>query len=311
MLRKFLFLVGFLLLVNQTYFYPLSLQVQTCIFIIGIIIFGIPHGAADLLISAKEANDSGKAFSYLKFLYKYLGKLLAFLALLILVPPVGVILFILIASFHFGETDLSRFNTDSKTGKLFSFSYGLVIISVIVLGHFSDVKTLLFLFESGKTHHQLINWIDHYENALLSISLVLFFCTVFIYFLRNKKNSELNGEFLITFSILIFITYNLSMLLGLTFYFILWHSILSLENIVEYLTSDRRYSFVVIITQICFYSFLAFVGIFLFGITGFMFLNRNTLVIYIILGLAVLTSPHINIMHIMYKDMRLKRQQIL
>ncbi|WP_428330561.1 Brp/Blh family beta-carotene 15,15'-dioxygenase [Mucilaginibacter sp.] len=309
MMKKSLFLLGVLLLVNQTYVYPLTLQVQTYLFISGIIIVGIPHGAADLMIAAKETNDRGYAFSYLKFFYRYLGRLLAFLALILFLPAVGVILFILIASFHFGETDLNKFDTGSNTGKLFSFSYGLVITSVIILSHFDDVKTLLFLFQSGKSHYQLINWVGQYKNMLLSVALVFFFCTVFIYFLGNKNSAEIGGEFLLTFSILVFITYSLPMLLGLTFYFIFWHSILSLKNIVDYLTTDRRFSFFVIITQISFYSFLAIFGIFLFGIAGIMFLNRSTLVIYVILGLAVLTAPHINIMHIMYKNIRLKRQE--
>jgi hypothetical protein len=54
---------------------------------------------------------------------------------------------------------------------------------------------------------------------------------------------------------------------------------------------------------------LAIVGILLFGITGFMFLNSHTMVIYVILGLAVLTAPHINIMHSMYKNIRVKTQE--
>lgn len=309
-MKKLLFLLGALLLINQAYLYPVSIQAQTYLFIAGIIAVGIPHGAADLMIAAKETNDRGEQFSYLKFLAQYLGRLVAFLALLLLFPSIGIILFIFIASFHFGETDLNQLDTDSLKGQLISFSYGLVITSVIVLSHFEEVKTLLLPFQSGKEHAQLINWIGDYKNLLLSIALVLFFCTVFIYFLDDHTNSEKGGEFLSTFAVLVFVTYSLPLLLGLTFYFIFWHSILSLKNILGYLAKDRRLSFGVIISQISFYSFLAMIGIVLFGIAGMMFLNRNTLVIYVILGLAVLTAPHINIMHLMYKDIRLKKSRI-
>jgi Brp/Blh family beta-carotene 15,15'-monooxygenase len=307
MLKKYLFLIGLLLLINQNYIFPLTLQAQTYIFIAGIIIFGIPHGAADLLVAAKETYDRGEVFSYLNFFCKYIGRLTAFLLLLNFLPLAGLVLFILIASFHFGETDLNRFDTESIKGKLLSFGYGSVITSVIVFGHFAEVKSLLFLFQSGNEHLQMIEWIDRYKNALLSVSLIFFFCTVFIYFQGDDRNPELGGEFLVTFSALIFITYNLPMLLGLTFYFIFWHSILSLKNIVGYLTTDQRFSYRVIVTQISLYSFIAVAGICLFGITGFMFLNKNTLVIYVILGLAVLTAPHINIMHLMYKNIRVRR----
>ncbi|MCO5949328.1 Brp/Blh family beta-carotene 15,15'-dioxygenase [Mucilaginibacter flavidus] len=309
MLKRSLLIIGLLMLINQTYFYPLSLQVQTYIFLAGVVICGIPHGAADLLISVKEANDRKVPFSHLNFFSKYLGRLLAFLALLLLLPFVGLIVFIIIGSFHFGETDLNRLDTDSIKGSFLSFSYGLVVISVIVLGHFQEVKTLLLLFQSGQNHAHLINWVDRYKVVMLSISLILFFSTVFIYFLGNTENPESSGEFLVDFSVLVFITFNLPMILGLTFYFIFWHSILSIKNIVAYFNKDNYFPFMVIIRQICFYSFLAIIGILLFGITGFMFLNSSTMVIYMILGLAVLTAPHINIMHIMYKGIRIRGEQ--
>jgi len=309
MLKRSLLIIGLLMLINQTYFYPLSLQVQTYIFLAGVVICGIPHGAADLLISVKEASDRKVPFSHLNFFSKYLGRLLAFLALLLLLPSVGLIVFIIIGSFHFGETDLNRLDTDSIKGSFLSFSYGLVVISVIVLGHFQEVKTLLLLFQSGQNHAHLINWVDRYKVVMLSISLILFFSTVFIYFLGNTENPESSGEFLVDFSVLVFITFNLPMILGLTFYFIFWHSILSIKNIVAYFNKDNYFPFMVIIRQICFYSFLAIIGILLFGITGFMFLNSSTMVIYMILGLAVLTAPHINIMHIMYKGIRIREEQ--
>ena len=50
---------------------------------------------------------------------------------------------------------------------------------------------------------------------------------------------------------------------------------------------------------------------FLFGIAGFMFVNNNTLVIYVLLGLAVLTAPHMQIMHTMYNNIRRKENRNL
>jgi len=52
------------------------------------------------------------------------------------------------------------------------------------------------------------------------------------------------------------------------------------------------------------YSVLAIMGIALFGLTGFMFINSNAVVGYLFLGLAVLTAPHMQIMHHMYNSLR-------
>ena len=305
-LRSLILITGLLIAFNQIYFFAFSVKTQTYIFLIGIIILGIPHGAVDVLISTKDAKDKKRSFSYFTFFYTYIGRLIAFLLLLLLVPSIGIVLFIIIASFHFGETDLYKFNINSLKGKLFSFSYGWVIISFIIFSHFEEVKTLLYLFESGRDHRLMINWISNYKLLILSISFILFFCFAFIYFLGNGRNPELSGEFLVAFLIIIFIVYNLPMLLGFTFYFVMWHSIMSLKNIIVYLGKDRYVSNINLIKQICIYSLIAITGILLFGIAGFMFVNNNTLVIYVLLGLAVLTAPHMQIMHTMYNNIRRK-----
>ena len=53
-----------------------------------------------------------------------------------------------------------------------------------------------------------------------------------------------------------------------------------------------------------FYSLLAVAGILLAGTGGFMFINKELMVVYVFLGLAVLTAPHLQVMHEMYKLMR-------
>jgi hypothetical protein len=42
----------------------------------------------------------------------------------------------------------------------------------------------------------------------------------------------------------------------------------------------------------------------MFGLTGFMFTSTNAMVVYVFLALAVLTAPHMHIMHNMYVDIR-------
>ena len=56
--------------------------------------------------------------------------------------------------------------------------------------------------------------------------------------------------------------------------------------------------------QIVFYSLLALVGIALFIFTGYLDFSSRAVVIYILFGLAVLTAPHMNIMHEMYNRLR-------
>jgi Brp/Blh family beta-carotene 15,15'-monooxygenase len=161
------------------------------------------------------------------------------------------------------------------------------------------------MFESGKENVALIDWISINRYYILSFNGILFFTSTFVYFLRNNDfESNEQGQFLIRFAIIIFILFNLPMLLGFTFYFVIWHSILSLSSIIAYLRNNNQFSFKVILKQITLYSVLAIVGIGLFGLTGSTFINKNAIAGYIFLGLAVLTAPHMQIMYSMYHSLR-------
>lgn len=305
MLRIVLLISGCLLLLLQQFIYPLSTNVQFIIFITGIILLGVPHGAADLLVATQNANSGKKKFSKIRFLSVYVGRLFLFAATIWFFPVLGNLLFIFFAAYHFGETDLYQFKTDTLTGKIFVISYGLVILSVILLHHFEDIKPVFLQFQSGRENISFINWIDVHRYNILSVSGMLFFTATFIYFLKNTNahNNE-NGYFLIRFAVILFILFNLPMLLGFTFYFVVWHSFLSLHNIVSYLRNKNRFSKNTITKQILFYSLLAIAGIMLVGLSGFMFISSTATMGYLFLGLAVLTAPHMQIMHQMYHRIR-------
>jgi len=311
MIRTLMLLSGFVLLLLQQFLPAMDTGIQFTIFLTGIVLLGIPHGAADLLVASQ--NDSGKnntAFSTPAFLFSYISRLMLFAVVLYFFPVAGNLLFIGFAAYHFGETDLYHFNTSSIQGKLLVVAYGLVILSVILLHHFEEVIPLFLQYESGRQNINTINWISEHRYLLMSGAGVLFFFSVFTYFLNKDNNSQYDtGRFLIHFALIIFILFNLPMLLGFTFYFVVWHSALSLTNIVKYLRGRNGYPAGVIIKQILLYSVLALAGIAVFGAGGIMFNGTSAITSYLFLGLAVLTAPHMQIMHNMYRRIRLSNHQ--
>ncbi len=305
MLRIVLLLSGCVLLLFQQYILPFTNSAQFIIFLTGILLLGVPHGAADLLVATQNANSSKKSFSKFRFLAVYISRLFAFAAILWFFPLAGNLLFILFAAYHFGETDLYQFNTDTISGKAFVIFYGLLILSVILLHHFEEVKPLFQLFNAGRENAVFINWLDANRYLVISVSGVLFFTATFVYFLRNNNTGTNDkGEFLIRFAVILLILFNLPMLLGFTFYFVVWHAVLSLNNIITYLRKNNANSQHSIRKDIIVYSIVAIGGIALFGVTGFMFISSNAIVGYLFLGLAVLTAPHMQIMHDMYNSLR-------
>lgn len=304
MLRIILIGSGFLLLLLLQYIAPVTAQMQFYVFVVGILLLGIPHGAADLLVANKDAGKEQTSFSTINFLVRYILKLTLFAATLWFFPLVGNILFILFAAYHFGETDLYKFRTDTLAGKLFITSYGLLILGVILLHHFDEVMPMYAMFKSGTTYYTFIQQVNEYRYQILSVLGVSFFGLTFYYFSSTDGNGYDQGQFLIQLTLILFILFNLPILLGFTFYFVVWHSVLSLKNIVGYLRNDNAFPASIIIKQIGFYSMLALVGTVLFGAAGFMFTNTSAIVVYVFLALAVLTAPHMQIMHSMYCSMR-------
>ena len=305
MLRIVLLVSGCLLLSFQQYVLPLNNGTQLIIFLLGVLLLGVPHGAADLLVATKNANGNKKSFSKFRFLAVYILRLFSFGAILWFFPLAGNILFILFAAYHFGETDLHQFKTNTLSGKALVIFYGLLILSVILLHHFEEVKPVFQLFSAGKNNAVLINWLDENRLKIINITGVLFFTSTFTYFLLNNNiDATGKGEFLIRLAIILFILFKLPMLLGFTFYFVVWHSVLSLNNILVYLQRENAFTREIIIRQIIQYSILAIGGIALFGLAGFMFTSNNSILGYLFLGLAVLTAPHMQIMHDMYCSLR-------
>ena len=160
MVKSIMLLMGALMVLLQHFGGLTGEEAQFAIFTVGVVILGIPHGAADLLVAMRNERDGGRPFSYLSFLAGYLGRLAAFAVVLWLFPVAGLLIFILIAAFHFGETDLARFKTDVWQGRLLAGSYGLFLLGVMLLSHIEEVRPFLKLLQAGPSMESAIDAVD-------------------------------------------------------------------------------------------------------------------------------------------------------
>lgn len=304
LMRTWLLLFGCALLLAQQLLQVFTPEVQVGFFLLGIVLVGVPHGAADLLVSAREAGDAGRPFHLPAFFIGYLGRLFAFALVLYLFPVIGSALFILFSAYHFGETDLSGLRTETLLGKAVVLNYGLVILGIILLGHAEDVRPILAVLDASPTQAYWLERIISAKLVLLGIFMVTFFGSTFAYFVLNPSSRSDGGDFIARFALLALLLHFLPLVLGFVFYFIVWHSVLSLSNILAYLRKDGLFSTGIILKRIVFYSALALVGIGLLAAGGFAYMSTGTLMISVIVGLAVLTAPHMGVMHAMYGRMR-------
>jgi Brp/Blh family beta-carotene 15,15'-monooxygenase len=148
-----------------------------------------------------------------------------------------------------------------------------------------------------------ISFINEHRIVILCTLAAFFFLSTFVYFVNNE-NTDQGGRFLVQFGIVLLIVYQLPLLLGFTFYFVCWHSILSVTNIFRYLKQDRDFSIAYTAKQITLYSLIAMAGISILGYLGMQWYSANGMIMSIFIGLAILTAPHMQIMYDMYKKIR-------
>lgn len=98
---------------------------------IGLIGFGIPHGAIDHLLVKKDE------FSLPAFIFKYCISILLFYVLWQFIPVLALVIFILYSSLHFGESELVRMNRNNghNPSVVKSFLLGLCILIFITSTH--------------------------------------------------------------------------------------------------------------------------------------------------------------------------------
>lgn len=303
--RLLLLLPGFLLLLLELVGWTVPVSAQFGIFLAGLLILGVPHGAADLLVADHVVRKDGGQFKTLPFLAAYIARILLFGILLWLFPLLGLMLFLFISAFHFGETDLSRHELTGFPGKLFVVSYGMMLLGILLLSHLDEVHPLLKFVGSGLDVTGWMQWIMiHRPTVMLMLLIFLISALILVHrshpvFIRHWLRREA-----ILFPVMLILLWRLPLLLGFTFYFIGWHSVISLQSIMRYLVTINGVSTGKVCKQMFFYSGLAIAGTLLVGASGFMFTEVNAMLWYAFMALAVLTAPHMEVMHDMYGALR-------
>lgn len=302
--RLVLMVVGISWLILHEGWGPLSQGWQMGLFLIGILTLGVPHGAADLLVEMR--NRQAVAFPLLSFLARYLARLALFASVLFFFPTLGLGIFILIAAFHFGETDLSALDAQGFTGKLAILLHGLSILGIILLGHGDALKPYLALAGSGRMElSAAMGWLHAYGFWAMIFICLAAFLAMAVHCIRHPVEWNKAGrQWALFYLPMAIILWRLPLLEGFTFYFISWHSVLSLDCIVGYLCRSGAFSRRKVIAQIGIFSAIAFLGILAVGLAGFMFASSTTMAWYVFMGLAVLTAPHMEVMHHMYHRLR-------
>jgi Brp/Blh family beta-carotene 15,15'-monooxygenase len=293
----FLFSCFFALIVNQTE--SLIVSPVVCLFLI--LSIGISHGALD--------NQKGKKLSQLYNIKKSYFFYLIYLVIAISViifwfffPTMSLILFLVVASYHFGKEDTEFLIANKNESNLILyFLKGALIIIAPLIFHFSETINIfkLLLVQNEK----FFLFLDFVEgNHILFFALFISLLSNIYHLLKNFK--IINFLIFLDFFSIIVLNYFLPPLIAFTMYFCFLHSFRHSISLMTELDKNNLKSGAItfikkampltVLTAILYILSLYF-------LSNYYQLNEAILKV-IFIGLASLTFPHILLEYLLEKN---------
>jgi Brp/Blh family beta-carotene 15,15'-monooxygenase len=219
-----------------------------------------------------------------------------------LLPSITLIIFLIIASYHFGKEDTQfLINDSSYFTQILYFLKGFLIILAPLFFHFQETIAIFkLLLINNEKFYLSLNFIE--TNKVIQIGIICSTLSSIFFFLKNFEMKKFI-IFLDYFSILI-LNYYLSPLLAFTVYFCFLHSIRhSISLAIELDPNSVVNGFRLFIKKALPLTILT--GVFSFIA---MYLLKNSynldsaILKIIFIGLASLTFPHILLEYFLEKN---------
>jgi len=263
-----------------------------CFFLI--LILGVSHGALDNIKGRKLIKILKiKNISYFYLVYILIG--LGNILLWILFPQSLLLLFLIIASYHFGKEDSEFISKNQKQSFLLKTLKGSIIIVSPLL--FNQSKTLE-IFNS--INFDLSNTLLVKTEFLVILLLLSFISNLILSF---NKNYDEKSVLLMDFFSIITLNIFLNPLLAFTIYFCFLHSFRHSIKLIFELNKNFKKGIFLFIKKALPLTFIT--GIIFIVALNFLnheFKLNESVNMVIFIGLASLTFPHILLEYLIEKN---------
>ena len=278
-----------------------NLNISSILCLLLILIIGVSHGSLDH-IKGKQILELFNLKSIFIFYIIYILISAAVIATWMLLPSITLILFLIIASFHFGKEDTQfLINDRSYFTQILYFFKGFVIILAPLYFHFQETVAIFkLLLIDNEIFYLSLNFIE--TNKVIQIGISCSTLSSIFLFLKNFEIKKF-VIFLDYFSILI-LNYYLSPLLAFTIYFCFLHSIRhSISMAIELEPNSVANGFGLFVKKALPLTILTSV----FSLIALYLLSNSfnldsAILKVIFIGLASLTFPHILLEYFLEKN---------
>ena len=270
-----------------------------CLFLI--LIIGVSHGSLDHVKGGKLLKIF-KIENITLFYLSYILLAVMVVTLWVLIPSILLIIFLLVASYHFGKEDTQFLhNYNSHFMGILYFLKGSLVILAPLYFHFDETISIFkLLLIDNENFYSSLSFIEN--NRLIDLGIILSSISSIILFIKKFtfKNFSIFFDY---FSILI-LNYYLSPLIAFTIYFCFLHSVRhSLSLIYEIDKSEFKEGlnkFIKKALPLTLITAILFV-LSIYILTNFYVLDDAILKV-IFIGLASLTFPHILLEYLIEKN---------
>lgn len=289
-----------LILIGTALFFPDFLnQLTLPILLLSVFVIGIPHGAIDHIMATELYGLKNSLKDHLLFYASYLFIMLIIAVLWIYAPVAGMILFLLISIYHFGQADMEDFLNDSAPSYIWYILRGLLIIGLIV---FSDTSTTYPIITEAM-RMDFVVFEKVIPNASLSVIILLSVYTAFLLWGISQNHFSQNLRFAADSALLVGLLVMTGSLIGFAVYFALWHSIGHVNEMKEFFESKQKsLSFAEFYKKATPFTLVSLFGlVLLYGTNQYLQLEGEFITLMFIL-ISVLTLPHLFIADKMYRE---------
>ena len=270
-----------------------------CLFLI--LIIGVSHGSLDHEKGKKLFKILNiKSISFFYLSYVLISILVIFIW--IIIPSSSLIIFLAVASYHFGKEDTQfLISENSYFNKLLFFFKGLLIILAPMFFHFYETISIFkLLLVDNEIFYSTLAFIE--VNKILHLLIILSTLSS-IYLFFNKFEIKKFTIFLDYFSILI-LNYYLDPLVAFTFYFCFLHSIRHSITLINEIDNQNFTNGIKVFTK---KALPLTILTAIFCLIGLYLLNNSydlnsSILKLIFIGLASLTFPHILLEYFLEKN---------
>ena len=278
-----------------------NLNISSILCLLLILIIGVSHGSLDH-IKGKKLLRLFKIKSTYIFYITYILIAAIVILIWIILPSITLIVFLIIASYHFGKEDTQfLINDRSYFTQILYFFKGFLIILAPLYFHFQETIAIFkLLLIDNEAFYSSLNFIE--TNNVIQIGILCSTLSSIFLFLKNFEIKKF-VVFLDYFSILI-LNYYLSPLIAFTVYFCFLHSIrhsisLAIDLDPNSLVNGFRLFVKKALPLTILTAIFSFIALYLLENSY----NLDSAILKIIfIGLASLTFPHILLEYFLEKN---------